>query len=76
MDFTIVLAALAAIAFFRMGQYEARDGRRSNGPLWALLSVAVSWLAMAAFDAGVPLEALGQVGLFVAIGIFRAVREP
>ena len=76
MNFAVVLAVLAAVSFFRMGQYEARDGSRSNGLLWALLSVAVSWLVLAVFEGGVPLEVFGQVGLFIGIGIFRAVRDP
>ena len=76
MNFAVVLAVIAAVTFYRMGEYEARDGRRSNGLLWTLLSVAVSWLVLAVFAGGVLLEVLGQAGLFVGIGIFRAVRDP
>ena len=76
MNFAVVLAVLAAVSFFRMGRYEARDGSRSNGLLWTLLSVAVSWLVLAVFEGDVPLEVVGQVGVFIGIGIFRAVRDP
>jgi ATP/ADP translocase len=72
----VLITIVAAIMFFGMGQYEARDGSRSNGLLWACLSLAMSWLVLSVLHGGVTLQVLGQVAVFVGIGIFRAMRDP
>ena len=72
----MLITIVSAIMFFGMGQYEARDGSRSNGLLWACLSLAMSWLVLSVLHGGATLQVLGQVAVFVGIGIFRAVRDP
>jgi len=69
MDF----ALLFALSFFGLGAYEARDGSRNNGWLWALLSIAMSGLTIGLLKGGLGLTVAGQVVLFVGIGIVRAL---
>ena len=72
----MLLIIVSAMMFFSMGQYEARDGGRNNGLLWASLSLAMSWLVVSVLHAGMTLQVLGQAAVFVGIGAFRAMREP
>ena len=72
----MLIALVSALTFFLMGQYEARDGSRSNGVLWAALSLAVSWLVLSISQGGLFPMLLGQVGLFAGIAVFRVVRDP
>lgn len=69
--FTIVFAVL----YYGAGEFEARNGARHNGILWAALSIGVSALVFAQFGGGV-LMAIGfQVLLLFAIGAGRALLE-
>jgi len=63
--------AAAAIFFYRAGMF---DG--SPGLLWAVLSVVISlliwqWLGWGLLE----MMILGQIALFVGIGIVRAIRK-
>ena len=71
----MLLAIISAFAFFGMGQYEARQGGRSNGLLWACLSAAMSWFVLSYLQGGMTLMVIGQVAVFIGIGAFRAMRE-
>ena len=70
-----ILAFVCAYVFYGAGQFEARDGARNNRMLWAGLSLALSALVIQAFRGGWLAVLLAQAGLFVAIGLFRALRE-
>lgn len=72
----MLFAIVSSFTFFAMGQYEARDGSRSNGLLWAAISAAVSWLVLSVFHGGMLFEIIGQAGVFAGITIYRVVREP
>ena len=71
----MLITILCAFAFFGMGKYEARDGSRSYGLLWACLSLLMSLLVLSGLHGGVTLQVLGQIAVFVGIGIFRAMRQ-
>jgi hypothetical protein len=70
-----IIAFVCAFTYFGAGKAEARSGGRDNGLLWAGLSIVVSALLIRLFGAGWFLVLLGQAGLFVGIGIFRAMRD-
>lgn len=72
----MLFAIVSAFAFFGMGQYEARDGGRSNGLLWAALSAGMSWAVLSLVHGGMMLQVIGQLIVFAGIGIFRAMRDP
>ena len=72
----MLFAIVSAFTFFAMGQYEARDGSRNDGLLWAALSAGVSWLVLSIIHGGMLVQILAQVGLLASITIFRVVREP
>lgn len=71
-----ILAFVCAVTYYRMGKMEMRQGRRGdNGMIWAGLSIAISALVIQLFGAGWLLVLLSQFGLFVAITVFRTIRE-
>ena len=70
-----IIAFVCAFTFYGAGKAEARDGGRHSGVLWAGLSIATSALLIQFVGAGWLLVLLGQAGLFVGIGIFRALRK-
>ena len=70
-----IIAFVCAFTFYGSGKAEARGGNADNGLLWAALSVAISALLIQAFGAGWLLVLSGQIGLFIGIGIFRALRD-
>ena len=55
-----IIAFVCAFTFYGMGKAEARGGGANNGVVWG-----AGWL----------LVLLGQIGLFIGIGIFRALRD-
>lgn len=72
-----IIAFVCAVTYYRIGKAEAREsGRGDNGMIWAGLSIAISALSIQLFGAGWILVLLSQVGLFIAITLFRTVREP
>jgi hypothetical protein len=70
-----ILAFVCAFTFFGAGKAEAKGGGPDHGLLWSVLSVATSAALIKFMGAGWLLVLLGQVGLFIAIGIFRAMRD-
>ena len=71
----IALTLAGMIAFYNAGEWEARDGSPDHGVLWAVLSLAVSMLVLFVAGAGWTLWLLAQAGLFVGIGLVRALLE-
>lgn len=67
----IVVLAVCAIFFFRAGQHE-----RSWGVLWALLSVAVSFVALYFLNWGLIGVFAGQAVLFLGITLYRVWKRP
>ena len=70
-----ILAFVCAFTFFGAGKAEAKGGGPDHGFLWAGLSVVTSAVFIELFGAGWFLVLLGQAGLFIGIGIFRAMRD-
>jgi hypothetical protein len=70
-SFHFVFLIVFAVFFYRAAAFE-------DGPalLWAALSVLISLLIWQWLRWGLLAMLLGQVGLFVGIGVFRAVRKP
>lgn len=78
MDFLkspILLALVCAYTYYVLGAYEAQQGGSNNGLLWATLSTGVSLLVTGLFKAGWSVLLVAQIGLFLGITIFRALRE-
>lgn len=69
-SFSFVLLLVSAVFFYRAGEFEG-----SSGVLWAALSVVISVLAWRVLKSGLLVMLLCQVGLFIGIGVVRAVRK-
>ena len=69
-SFNLVLMVVFAILFYRAGELED-----SPGLLWAALSALISFLVWQWLRWGLLAMILGQIGLFVGIGVFRAIRK-
>ena len=67
---TVILVIVCAIFYYRAGEYE-----NSSGLVWCALSVAVSLVIWLLLRGGFLWIVLGQVGLFVAITIYRVWRK-
>ena len=70
-----ILAFVCAFTLFGAGKAEAKGGGPDHSLQWGALSVATSAVLIKFFDAGWFLVLLGQFGLFIGIGIFRAMRD-
>ena len=71
-----IIAFVCAFVFYGAGKQNASmPGGRNQSLLWTGLSIGVSALALHLFSAGWLLVLVAQCGLFVAIGIFRSLRE-
>jgi hypothetical protein len=70
-----ILAFVCAFVFFGAGRAEAKGGGRDHGLLWSGLSVATSAALIQFLGAGWLLVLLGQAGLFVGIGVIRAMKD-
>ena len=69
-SFNFVLMVAFAILFYRAGVFDD-----SSGLLWATLSVLISFLVWQWLRWGLMAMVLGQIGLFVGIGVFRVIRK-
>ncbi len=69
-SFNFLLMVASAVFFYRAGVFD-------NGPglLWAVLSVLISILVWQWLGWGLLAMTLAQIGLFVGIGVFRAIRK-
>lgn len=72
----VVLAIVCAVTFFRAGRFESTGEAYDYGFFWALMSMLVSALFLLAFHASWFVLLLGQIGLFLGIGVFRAILDP
>ena len=66
----IVVIVVCAVFYHRVAELE-----NESCLLWSGLSVLVSALVLFLFHAGWLGVLLGQIGLFVGIGVFRMVRK-
>ena len=69
-SWNFVLMVVFAIFFYRAGVFE-----NSSAWLWTGLSVAISLVIWQWFHWGLLAMILGQLGLFVGIGVFRVLRK-
>ncbi len=74
-ELAIALTFVGMIGFYKAGEYEARDGGKSQAFLWAGLSTLASGVAFAAFNGGWLSWLFAQAGVFVGIGAVRAWLE-
>lgn len=70
-SFAFVVALLCAGGFYRAGEREM-----DSGIPWCGLSVIVSAPILLVFNGGILAIMLGQVGLLMAITLFRMWRDP
>ena len=63
---TLVVLSVCAVTYFRMGQLE-----KTSGVLWAVLSIAVSFVCLWLLHCGPGGLLLGQAALYVAITLYR-----
>jgi len=71
----MMLAAVCAYTYYVLGAYEAQQGGRNNGVLWAGLSAAVSFAVAYLCKAGWGALLLAQAALFLGITVYRAMRS-
>ena len=70
-----VLALVCVLTFYGAGAHEGRFGGHDHGALWAALSIAVSAVVVLLFGGTWLYLLLAQVGLFIGIGVLRALRD-
>ena len=70
-SFKFVLTVVFAIVMYRAGVTED-----SPGLLWAALSASISLVIWLGLGWGLIPMVLGQVALFIGIGVFRLLRDP
>jgi hypothetical protein len=69
-----IIGFVFAWCFFMGGQMEARHkGGRNPGPVWALISIAVTAVVTQLLGGGVFLVILGQVVAFAGITAWRVI---
>ncbi len=67
----LIFMACAATFFYRGGVW---SGSPKKGRIWALLSVVV-WLGVGMVLGGLVFQLLGQVALFIGLGIYNMQKE-
>ncbi len=72
MPYLLILVIVVCAVFF----HRAAEFENESGLLWSGLSVLVSALVVFLFHAGWFGILLGQIGLFIGIGVFRMFRDP
>ena len=60
-----------AVFYYRVGEFEG-----SSGVLWAGLSAIISLVIWRFLHGGIIAVLLGQVALFVGIGVYRSLKKP
>ena len=70
-SFAFVVALLCASGFYKAGEREM-----ASGIPWSGLSVAVSAPILLVFNGGKLAIVFGQIGLLLAITLFRMWRDP
>jgi hypothetical protein len=71
----VIIAAVCVFTFIAAGKAEAKGGGPNHGLRWGVLSAVTSAALIKLLDAGPLLVVLGQAGLFIGIGAFRAMRD-
>jgi hypothetical protein len=59
-----------AIFYYRAGEFDGGPGL-----LWAILSVGISLLIWQVLHWGLLVMLLGQIALFIGIGVYRVIRK-
>jgi len=72
MPYLLIVVIVAGAVFF----HRAAEFENESSLLWSGLSVLVSALVVFLFHAGWLGILLGQIGLFIGIGVFRMLRKP
>ena len=72
----LMLALVCAVTFFRAGRLESVGEAYDYSFLWALMSALLSALVLVALKAPWIVLLLCQIGLFLGIGVYRALRDP
>ena len=70
-SFTFVLLLACMLFFYRAGEFEG-----SSGLAWAAVSLLISVTIWRWLHGGFIAVLLGQVGLFVAITLYRSRKKP
>jgi len=71
-----IVGLVCAYICFVGGRFDARHGnRRNDGPWWALASILVTVAAIQLMGAGWVLVLFSQLGLLVAITMWRVIAE-
>lgn len=68
-----ILAGVLLMAFYAAGKEEAKQGKRDLGMFWALCSAIVSGVVIGVFNGQWLPVLIAQLGLFIAIGLWRTV---
>jgi hypothetical protein len=74
-EIAIILTIAGISCFYGAAEYEARDGGRHHGILWAGLSSLISVVLLFELGSGLLPWLLAQAGLFVGIGLMRVWLE-
>jgi hypothetical protein len=69
-SFSFLFTVVFAIFFYRAGEFDGGPGL-----LWAVLSIAISLLIWQWLRWGLLAMVLGQILLFVGIGVVRVIRK-
>lgn len=72
----LLLALACAITFFRAGSFESVGAARDYSFPWALMSALISALVLLWLEGSWVFLLIAQIGLFLGIGIYRAIRDP
>jgi len=72
----LLLALVCAVTFFRAGRLESVGEAYDYSFLWALMSALLSALVLVVFKTPWFVLLLCQIGLFLGIGVYRALRDP
>jgi len=70
-SFTFILLLACAVFFYRAGEFEG-----SCGLPWAAVSILISVVIWRWLHGGFLAVLFGQVGLFVAITLYRSRKKP
>lgn len=71
----LILALVSALTFFRAGRLESVGAAYDHSYVWALMSVLLSAIVLVLVEAQWFVLFLCQIGLFVGIGVYRALRD-
>lgn len=76
MSIELIAAFVCMVAFFRAGRLDSTGEAHDYAFPWALMSVLVSALVLVGLKGSWFVLMLCQIGLFLGIGVYRALRDP